>query len=100
MRARFEKIFQSQPQAHWCELLVNSDACFAPVLPMSEAINHPHNLARGTFTTHSGIVQPAPAPRFSRTPTTIQDSATVDVNTLRAWRVPDTLIDQLLTARE
>ena len=100
MRARFEKIFQSQPQAHWCELLANSDACFAPVLPMSEAINHPHNVARGTFTTHSGIVQPAPAPRFSRTPTTIQDSARADVNTLRAWRVPDNLIDQLLPARE
>jgi len=96
MRARFEKIFRSQPQAHWCELLVNSDACFAPVLPMSEAINHPHNLARGTFTTHSGIVQPAPAPRFSHTPTRIQDSARVDVNTLREWRVPQNLIDQLL----
>lgn len=96
MRARFEKIFQSQPQAHWCELLVNSDACFAPVLPMSEAINHPHNVARSTFTTHSGIVQPAPAPRFSRTKTTIQESTSVDANTLRAWRLPDALIDQLL----
>jgi Predicted acyl-CoA transferases/carnitine dehydratase len=98
MRARFETIFQSQPQAHWCALLENSDACFAPVLPMSEAIHHPHNVARGTFTTHSGIVQPAPAPRFSRTPTTIQDSARVDVNTLRAWRMPEALIDQLLPA--
>ncbi|HEY5757078.1 MAG TPA: CaiB/BaiF CoA-transferase family protein [Steroidobacter sp.] len=99
MRARFEQIFQSQTQAHWCELLENSDACFAPVLPMSEAINHPHNVARGTFTTHSGIVQPAPAPRFSRTPTTIQESTSVDVNTLRAWQLPDSLIDQLLPAR-
>jgi alpha-methylacyl-CoA racemase len=99
MRARLQKIFQSQTQAHWCELLENSDACFAPVLPMSEAINHPHNVARGTFTTHSGIVQPAPAPRFSRTPTTIQESTSVDVNTLRAWQLPDALIDQLLPAR-
>ncbi|WP_116811591.1 CaiB/BaiF CoA transferase family protein [Steroidobacter cummioxidans] len=99
MRARFETIFQSQTQAHWCELLGNSDACFAPVLPMSEAIHHPHNVARGTFTTHAGIVQPAPAPRFSRTPTTIQDSARVDANTLRAWQVPDALIEQLLPAR-
>jgi alpha-methylacyl-CoA racemase len=98
MRARFEGIFQSQTQAHWCELLANSDACFAPVLSMSEAINHPHNVARGTFITHSGIVQPAPAPRFSRTPTTIQDSARVDATTLRAWQVPDNLIDQLLAA--
>lgn len=100
MRARFETIFRSHTQAHWCELLSNSDACFAPVLPMSEAINHPHNVARGTFTTHSGIVQPAPAPRFSRTPTAIQDSSQADANTLRAWGVGDPLIEQLLAARE
>lgn len=99
MRARFEKTFQSRTQAHWCELLGNTDACFAPVLAMSEAIKHPHNVARGTFTTHSGIVQPAPAPRFSHTPSSIQDSAQVDANTLRAWGMPDTLIDQLLPSR-
>jgi alpha-methylacyl-CoA racemase len=100
MRARFEQIFRSQTQAHWCELLDNSDACFAPVLPMSEAIHHPHNVARATFITHSGIVQPAPSPRFSRTPTTIQDSARVDVNTLREWRLPESLIEQLVPRRD
>jgi len=97
MRARFERIFQSKTQAQWCELLENTDACFAPVLPMSDAVKHPHNMARETFVRHSGIVQPAPAPRFSLTPTSIQDSAQVDVATLRAWRLPENLIDQLMS---
>lgn len=96
MRARFEQIFQSETQAHWCELLENTDACFAPVLSISEAVDHPHNVARGTFISHSGIVQPAPAPRFSRTPTAIQNSTAADRSALRAWRLPENLIDQLI----
>jgi alpha-methylacyl-CoA racemase len=98
LRARFEQIFLSDTQAHWCELLENTDACFAPVLPMSAAVNHPHNVARGTFVQHSGIVQPAPAPRFSGTPSGIQGSAAADVNTLRAWRLPEHLIEQVLSS--
>jgi alpha-methylacyl-CoA racemase len=96
MRARFEQIFQSETQAHWCELLENSDACFAPVLSMSEAVDHPHNVARGTFISHSGIVQPAPAPRFSLTPTAVQNSVAADRSVLRAWRLPENLVDQLM----
>jgi alpha-methylacyl-CoA racemase len=92
MRARFKQIFLGETQAHWCELLENTDACFAPILPMSEAINHPHNVARGTFVDHAGIVQPAPAPRFSRTPTAIQGSAAADASTLRAWGLPENLV--------
>jgi alpha-methylacyl-CoA racemase len=95
MRARFEEIFLSKTQAQWCELLENTDACFAPVLSMSEAVKHPHNVARGTFVEHSGIVQPAPAPRFSHTSTAIQDSAQVDAAILREWNVPDSLIGEL-----
>jgi alpha-methylacyl-CoA racemase len=97
MRARFEQIFASQTQAHWCGLLENTDACFAPVLSMSEAIHHPHNVARGTFVLHSGFVQPAPAPRFSRTPGAIQGSATADASTLRAWRLPEDLIERVIS---
>jgi alpha-methylacyl-CoA racemase len=92
MRARFEQIFASKPQAHWCALLENSDACFAPVLSMSEAPRHPHNIARGTFVTHEGTLQPAPAPRFSRTPAAIQERRAIDQETLRAWQVPEHLI--------
>ena len=51
----------------WCALLEGTDACFAPVLDPGEAPDHPHNRARGTFTEVAGVVQPAPAPRFSRT---------------------------------
>jgi alpha-methylacyl-CoA racemase len=92
MRARFEQIFASKPQAHWCALLEDSDACFAPVLSLSEAPNHPHNAARGTFVTHEGTTQPAPAPRFSRTPAAIQQRRAIDEQTLRAWQVPEHLI--------
>jgi alpha-methylacyl-CoA racemase len=49
-----------------------SDVCFAPVLRMSEAAKHPHNVARQTFLELDGVVQPAPAPRFSRTPGAVQ----------------------------
>lgn len=96
MRARFERIFQSEPQAHWCELLQNSDACFAPIVSMTEAVAHPHNVARGSFTTHSGIVQPAPAPRFSHTPSAIQPGGKADLETLRAWRLPEDLIARVI----
>ncbi len=64
------EVFKSKTRAQWCELLEGTDACFAPVLNMSEALEHPHNIARGTFTTVDGVVQPNPAPSFSRTTTT------------------------------
>ncbi|MDP3615028.1 MAG: CoA transferase, partial [Rubrivivax sp.] len=62
-------IFRSQPSAHWCALLENTDVCFGPVLSTGEASRHPHNQARATFFESQGVVQPSPAPRFSRTPT-------------------------------
>jgi alpha-methylacyl-CoA racemase len=60
--------FKRKTRDEWCRLLEGSDACFAPVLSLAEAPSHPHNLARQTFVEIDGIVQPAPAPRFSRTP--------------------------------
>jgi alpha-methylacyl-CoA racemase len=60
--------FKRKTRDEWCRLLEGSDACFAPVLSMTEAPSHPHNLARHSFVEIDGIVQPAPAPRFSRTP--------------------------------
>jgi alpha-methylacyl-CoA racemase len=73
MHARLETIFASQPRAYWEELLGDVDACFAPVLSMDEAPNHPQNTDRGTFHNSQGIIQPGPAPRFSATP---QDAPT------------------------
>lgn len=67
-KRRFAEIFKSKPSAHWCALLEGTDACFAPVLAPGAAQAHPHNKARGTFIEVDGVLQPAPAPRFSRTP--------------------------------
>jgi alpha-methylacyl-CoA racemase len=74
MRQAFEDTFKSEPRAHWCELLEGTDACFAPVLTSAEAAAHPHMSARESFTGLDGVVQSAPAPRFSRTPGAIQGS--------------------------
>jgi alpha-methylacyl-CoA racemase len=61
--------FKEKTRDEWCEILESSpDVCFAPVLSFDEAHEHPHNAARGTFTTRDGMLQPSPAPRFSRTP--------------------------------
>lgn len=67
-KARLAELFRTRTRAEWCRLLEGTDACFAPVLDLAEAPNHPHNAARGTFAAAHGMVQPAPAPRFARTP--------------------------------
>jgi alpha-methylacyl-CoA racemase len=72
VRERLKAVFLTKTRDAWCALLEGSDACFAPVLTMAEARGHPHNRARGTFVEVAGVGQPAPAPRFSRTPAEIQ----------------------------
>jgi alpha-methylacyl-CoA racemase len=72
MKERFKALFETKTRDEWCAILESSpDVCFAPVLSMGEAPDHPHNVARGTFVEVAGIKQPAPAPRFSRTPGSI-----------------------------
>lgn len=66
-RARLAATFRTRSRDEWCAVLEGSDACFAPVLTMGESRHHPHMAARGTYAEIEGIVQPAPAPRFSRT---------------------------------
>lgn len=68
-RAEFEAAFAAHPRAHWESVFADVDACVTPVLDMDEAPSHPHNVARGAFVTLDGVTQPAPAPRFSGTPT-------------------------------
>ena len=68
LKARLAAVFKGRTRDEWCEVMEGSDVCFAPVLTMGEAPHHPHNMERGTFTEVAGITQPAPAPRFSRTP--------------------------------
>jgi alpha-methylacyl-CoA racemase len=72
MKERFAALFKTKTRAEWCELMERTDVCFAPVLSIPEAIEHPHNVARGTFVEVAGIPQPGPAPRFSRTQAEIQ----------------------------
>ncbi|MEU8752985.1 CaiB/BaiF CoA transferase family protein [Streptomyces chartreusis] len=85
--------FKSRTRDEWTAVFEGSDACVAPVLSLREAPRHPHLAARGTFTDHGGITQPAPAPRFSATPTAVRTGPaqpgadTADV--ARDWDVPD-----------
>ncbi len=72
MKERLAEIFQSKTRAQWCEIMEGSDVCFAPVLTIPEAYEHPHNVARGTFVEVAGVKQPAPSPRFSRSTCEIQ----------------------------
>jgi alpha-methylacyl-CoA racemase len=67
LKERMAAVFRTKTRDEWCELMEGTDVCFAPVLSIPEAIEHPHNVHRGTFVEVAGIPQPGPAPRFSRT---------------------------------
>jgi crotonobetainyl-CoA:carnitine CoA-transferase CaiB-like acyl-CoA transferase len=67
-KVRLAAVFRTRTRAEWCELLEDTETCFSPVLSWEEAASHPQIKARGTLLDVDGIVQPAPAPRFSRTP--------------------------------
>lgn len=69
---RLAQLFRTKTRREWCDLLEGTDVCFAPVLSFDEAPHHPHNKSRDTFIEVDGVVQPAPAPRFSRTPSQVQ----------------------------
>jgi alpha-methylacyl-CoA racemase len=68
LRAKLAAVIEKKTRDEWCAIMDATDVCFAPVLDLDEAPRHPHNVARKTFVTIDGVVQPAPAPRFSRTP--------------------------------
>jgi alpha-methylacyl-CoA racemase len=67
-KAQLAAVFKTKTRDEWCSVLEGTDVCFAPVLSMDEAPTHPHLVERGTFVEVGGVVQPAPAPRFDRTP--------------------------------
>ncbi|MEU3090964.1 CaiB/BaiF CoA transferase family protein [Streptomyces massasporeus] len=95
LREQVATRFKSRTRDEWTAVFDGSDACVAPVLSLREAPHHPHLAARGTFTDHDGITQPAPAPRFSATPTSVRTGParpgadTADV--ARDWDVPGLL---------
>jgi len=66
-KEKIEAVFKTKTQDEWCRLMENTDVCFAPVLSMNQARHHPHLKERGTFIEVEGVLQPGPAPRFSRT---------------------------------
>lgn len=103
MRKRLAELFRSRDRDAWCALLEGSDACFAPVLSMSEAPEHPHCRERSVFVRAGGTLQPAPAPRFARTRSTLPPAApTLGRDTtaiLRSLRYSDAEIAALADAR-
>jgi alpha-methylacyl-CoA racemase len=102
LQARFSEVFRSRTRDQWCEVMEGSDACFAPVLSLAEAPEHPHLKARGTFVTVDGVLQPAPAPRFSRTPaeplTAWVPAGVDDKATLASWGVSARELERLLAS--
>ena len=71
LKIKLADVMRTKTSAQWCKIMEGTDVCFAPVLTMSEAAKHPHNVARQTFIEVDGVMQPAPAPRFSRTATAL-----------------------------
>lgn len=98
VKARLAEKFRTRTRAEWCELLEGTDSCFAPVLSMDEAAQHPHNQARNTFISVGGVSQPGPAPRFSRSIAPApRPPGSVDAReALAAWDLPAAEVDALL----
>ncbi len=102
LKERLAALVATRTRAEWCEIMERTDVCFAPVLTMGEAAEHPHNVARSTFVELGGVTQPAPAPRFSRTaPTVDQLPAHAGQHTravLDDWGVPADRIEALVAS--
>jgi alpha-methylacyl-CoA racemase len=102
LKARFAALFRTRTRDEWVAFFAGHEVCFAPVLTMSEARRHPHNVARGTFTEVAGAPQPAPAPRFSRTPSGVQGppvkAGAHTPAALAAWGFGGDEIDALTTS--
>ena len=102
LKARLAEVMLTKTSDEWCALMEGTDVCFAPVLTMSQAMQHPHNVERKTFVEIAGVTQPAPAPRFSRTPSAVptppahpgQHSREI----LRDWGFADSKIESLLVS--
>jgi alpha-methylacyl-CoA racemase len=100
LRETFAARFKERTQEEWAKVFDGTDACCAPVLPLSEAAEHPHLKARGTYVDRGGLLQPAPAPRFSRTAATLTTGpSTAGGQTreaLTAWGIDD--VDELIAS--
>ena len=99
LREKLQAVFLTRTRNEWCELFEETDACVSPVLEMSETYTYPFNKERGTFVEYEGIVQPAPAPRFSRTSPEIQgppdEPGGHTHQMLREWGITETELRDL-----
>ena len=98
LKQKLAAIFSTRPRDAWCAVLEGTDVCFAPVLDWDEAPQHPHNAARETFIKVDGVVQPAPAPRFSRTVAEVRRASPQAADLLSAWGVSSVSVTALCTA--
>lgn len=103
LKQRVAAVIRTKTREEWCSIMEGSDVCFAPVLSLQEAPAHPHNARRRTFVEVEGVVQPAPAPRFSRTPGGIQRPPAVPgehtEEVLRDWGFSSEELASLVRAR-
>ena len=102
LKDRLKALFVTKTRDEWYALMEHTDVCFAPVLTMGEAAQHPHNVARGTFIEVAGVTQPRPAPRFSRTePEVVSPPAHAGQHSravLADWGIPADRIDALVAS--
>jgi alpha-methylacyl-CoA racemase len=99
LKEKITAVIKKKTRDQWCDIMLGSDVCFAPVLSMEEATKNPHNVLRKTFVEVGGVVQPAPAPRFSRTQAEIERPAPTpgehNDEALLEWGLPATEIQAL-----
>ena len=87
LKQKLVAVFKTKTRDEWCKLMEGTDICFAPILSLTEAPEHPHMKARQAFDTRHGYPQPAPAPRFSRTPSAIRNPAEANIGgVLQQWK--------------
>lgn len=105
LRARFTEVFATRTRDEWAAVFAGTDACVTPVMDMREAADHPHIRARGTLVSVDGVLQPAPAPRFSRTPAAVPPAAVSAAartasgpDALERWGVPTAEVARLRAA--
>ena len=102
LKRKLAEVFKTKTQSQWNEIMEGTDVCYAPVLRMGEAAQHPHNVARNTFIEVAGVTQPAPAPRYSRTTTDLPTAPAHAGQHTRAvlgdWGVDSVRIDTLIAS--
>ncbi len=102
LKEKLDTVFKTKTRQEWCDVMEGTDVCFAPVLSMEEAGQHAHNRARQTIVEIDGVAQPAPAPRFSRTPSAIQgpppETGADTQAALLAWGCSQEEIEELKTS--